>query len=227
MFNRLERATRAHAANTARVASIEAQLTSAAAPAEGASFDDLVAADEAVRALRRKLVLAQGVAKDSEEQLKLARAEAAEKALDAEHTAEVKRTAADVKLLHKANTQAHELAATLADIAAGEARRKSINAVRGRRPFIESPEIGLRQRLDAGRPAITQKLKVYVDGDGKRVSDQAYDDQGRVYRRNDVRLVEVEDEIYPAIPPAPIPFEGLADATRLIGLEGQIWPPRE
>lgn len=195
------------------------------APADPGDFDARKAWAERDEALRRDVEIAAGVVEHWRGVTSKLEAEAAERALDAEHAAEEKRAATDAKLIREADALATKLADKLAEIEASRARTEAVNANRGNRAGIADAETRVRRRMDQGRPAITRTVKVWVDSDGNRVNAQAHDDHGRVFWRKDLKEVEVEEVIYPAIEPMPLPLKRLADEIRLIDIEGrQTWP---
>jgi len=161
----------------------------------------------------------------------VAKAEAAqcEADADAAHHALVRQARADEKLVAEINVLAAKFAEKLAALEASRKLIRLANETRGSRPFIADPETRVRQRMDRGRPAITEKRKVWVDAAGEITRESITDREGRWVRNPEaVRQEERSFEICAELPPSPMPFERFADATRLIDIDGrQIWPPHK
>lgn len=123
------------------------------------------------------------------------------------------------------------IAALLADLEnnRSEARRvAALAAERGVSGVVAiDAETLARQRMDGGREAVTETRKIWVDEYGESVKPFTLDDMGRETKNpRAVKEVERTFTIVEAMRPMPIPFERLADAVRLIGLDGERIGPR-
>jgi len=230
IFDPTERAERQNAADIARVASIRRELEEKETRTrDGVSFDALVAADEEVQALHRKLTIAEGVAARSGTLLEQARADAATRAADAEHAAEEKRATADAKIVREVDALAVKLADKLAELEASRVRTAAENAKRGSRPFILDAEERVRRQPARTIPAIFETRELWVDAEGRQPGEFRADGTGKLapadhgaYERKRVP-VQVQAEQFT---PAKMPTR-LAEAVKLVNLAGdQIWPPR-
>lgn len=230
MFDAVSRCERVNAADNARVSAFRRELEDllvGRAPEQ--SFDEMFARDEQATALRRKIEIAEGVAKDSATRLDAARIEADKKdalaknaAKDREAAAAMKRVRAIPDLMAKLTEELTWLRDHVADI-------DSYNRdERGDLPFIADAEKRVRQRPGKFFPAITENRRVWVDAEGKHYADNLRWDQqmhkhveaGRT-QRDVVDTIRAEQQLPPDMPTR------LADAVVLVGLDGnQIWPPR-
>jgi hypothetical protein len=144
------------------------------------------------------------------------------------HSAAGKLATTHAKLTVEIAADAEHLAAKLTRLEEMRSTIEDANAVRENRPGIIDGETKVRQRMDKGRPAITEERTVWVDRDGTPVSGHTHNAEGRIV--DNPRAVRQElrtFEVCPELPATPIPLTRFADAVRLIDLSGtQIWPPR-
>lgn len=227
LFDPIERAARQHAADLARVASIGREIeTCESRRSDGVTFDALVAADEEVQALRRRLVIAEGVAARSSGLLAEARAQATAAQAKAKN-AEMERAAkAAEKRVRAIFDMQDKLRTELSWLAGHVEEFDRYNAEeRGDLPFVADGERRVRERMGQGLPAITRLDRVWVDTDGNRVNPQAYNADGRTFWRRDVHEIEVEQTIREAMPGVPEMPSRICDEVRLVDLEGRtLWP---
>lgn len=153
-----------------------------------------------------------------------AAAEAEQEALDgaSKHAAEVKQAKADEKLLAEYEATALKLAGIRDRIAASVARTTEVNANRGESPFILDAETRVRQRMTEGRPAITEKRRVWVDASGEVVAPLTSDREGRQMKNpNAIEQVERTFTICAETPAVAVMPTRLADAIKLVDLDGK------
>jgi hypothetical protein len=157
-----------------------------------------------------------------------ARDRAEQEGREREHAAAAKLAPETSKLTLDILASVDRLAAKLEKLKRLQSEVARANSVRGDLPFIVDGERKLREQPGIGRPAITQTVKAYVDRQGRRVSNQYSDGEGRNRFRDDVTLVEVEDVIVPALPAVPTMPTPLVEAIKLVDVAGnQVWPPQK
>lgn len=221
---------RENAADQARIAGIQNEIETRTSLSDEASFDALVANDEAVQALRSKLVIAEGVEKSSARKLSAAQAVLEDLKLDAEHAAEEKRVATESQTLARDfQLHANALVAIISNLEASRARTETFNERRKGRPGIADAEFRLRASLGGGRSAITDTHKIWADKNGEFVHQKIWDAGHGRYVDNPaaVKVVERTQIVHPAVEPYLQMPPRLADCIKLVDLAGQqIWPPR-
>ncbi len=172
----LARLEREHAANQARVTALEEEIAQREGqPQESASFDALVAADEEVQALRRKAIIAKGVADNSATRLADAIAAEAERTADAAHKTEEKAAEADRKLVRAPLATLEKLIAEIEAVDSSVQRTEQYNARRGERPFIPDAETRVRQRPGELIPAAINESECWMDEAGNPVPATIWD----------------------------------------------------
>jgi hypothetical protein len=193
-------------------------------------FDGRVARDDALTAVRRKIVMAAGVARSSADLLEKAEAEARAREDDATHKAAEKLAVAQAKLVVEIAAGSEKLAADFARLEEMATTIEEANKVRGDRPYIVDGERKVRERPGGFLPAITGQDSVGVDKDGNRVPEFITEEGGVKSVRNPkwFRNVEVLNTIRAEQHLPPIMPEPFTTAIHLVDLHGRlIWPAHQ
>lgn len=223
LFDPTTRPERQHTADVARLEAFRRDEAVLIARRPNASeFDALIAYEEELAALRRKISVAEEVAAHSAALVEKALAERAEREADAAHAAEEKAAKADEKLARTVDDLVRKLATARDELAASVARTATYNKNSGRAPIADA-EQRVRQQSPRTIPAVFEDREIWRNAAGETPGAWVEGPEGEMvpaghhnFTRRSEKVQVRAEQFVPARMPA-----RYAEALKLVDREGR------